>query len=200
MAYLRFAVPVLSVFYGTSLIADEVEGKTITYLFTRPVSRSAVLVGKYAAFLVCTALVVLPSVMITYAVIVPIKADALGMAFPALVADLGAVTPGLASYGALFTLMGTAVKGPLLMGLIFIFGWEPIAIALPGHLKYLTVTHYLQALVSHAMPSSAASVLQSFLREAPSLGTGLVALTAIWIGSLVLAAVVVERREFVPRS
>ena len=34
--YLRFTVPVLGVFYGTSLIADEVEDRTITYLFTRP--------------------------------------------------------------------------------------------------------------------------------------------------------------------
>ena len=37
--YLRFTVPVLGVFYGTSLIADEVEDKTITYLFTRPIPR-----------------------------------------------------------------------------------------------------------------------------------------------------------------
>ena len=34
--YLRFIVPILGVFYGTSLMADEVEDKTITYLFTRP--------------------------------------------------------------------------------------------------------------------------------------------------------------------
>ena len=32
--YLRFTVPVLGVFYGTALIADEVEDRTITYLFT----------------------------------------------------------------------------------------------------------------------------------------------------------------------
>ena len=37
MFYLRFIVPVLAVFYGTALIADEVEDKTITYLFTRPI-------------------------------------------------------------------------------------------------------------------------------------------------------------------
>ena len=49
--YLRFIVPVLGVFYGTSLMADEVEDKTITYLFTRPIPRGAVLVGKYLAYL-----------------------------------------------------------------------------------------------------------------------------------------------------
>ena len=39
--YLRFSIPVLGVFYGTALIADEVEDKTITYLFTRPIPRGA---------------------------------------------------------------------------------------------------------------------------------------------------------------
>ena len=37
LLYIRFIVPVLGVFYGTSLIADEVDDKTITYLFTRPI-------------------------------------------------------------------------------------------------------------------------------------------------------------------
>src|SRR5687767_14285138 len=85
--YLRFIVPVLGVFYGTSLIADEVEDKTITYLFTRPVRRGAVLVGKYLAYLVCTTLVVLPSVMIVYFLLVPLSE--IGATFTQLVADLG---------------------------------------------------------------------------------------------------------------
>ena len=71
--FLRFIVPVLGVFYGTSLIADEVEDKTITYLFTRPIRRGAVLVGKYFAYLVCTTLVVLPAVMIVYFLLVPFR-------------------------------------------------------------------------------------------------------------------------------
>ena len=41
LVHLRFVVPVLGVFYGTALIADEVDDKTITYLFTRPVPRAA---------------------------------------------------------------------------------------------------------------------------------------------------------------
>ena len=73
LLFLRFIVPVLGVFYGTSLIADEVEDKTITYLFTRPIRRSAVLVGKYIAYLVCTTLVVLPGVMLVYFLIIPFQ-------------------------------------------------------------------------------------------------------------------------------
>src|SRR5262245_56773667 len=48
LLYVRFIVPILGVFYGTALIADEADDKTITYLFTRPIQRGAVLVGKYA--------------------------------------------------------------------------------------------------------------------------------------------------------
>ncbi len=66
LLYIRFSVPVLGVFYGTALIADEVEDKTITYLFTRPIRRGAVLIGKYLAYLVCTTLLVLPSVVVVY--------------------------------------------------------------------------------------------------------------------------------------
>src|SRR6478672_6419316 len=102
MFYLRFTVPVLGVFYGTSLIADEVEDKTITYLFTRPIRRGAVLVGKYLAYLVCTTLVVLPGVMLVYFLIVPTGGGSIGAAFPGLAADLGMLVVGLAAYGAVF--------------------------------------------------------------------------------------------------
>ncbi len=78
--FVRFSVPVLGVFYGTSLIADEVEDKTITYLFTRPIPRGAVLLGKYLAYLVCTIFVVLPSVVIVWLLIVPIGGS-LGASF-----------------------------------------------------------------------------------------------------------------------
>src|SRR6187397_3126159 len=69
--FIRFSVPVLGVFYGTSLIADEVEDKTITYLFTRPIPRGAILLGKYLAYLVCTIFVVLPAVTVVWLLIVP---------------------------------------------------------------------------------------------------------------------------------
>src|SRR5580704_5544383 len=66
LLYIRFIVPVLGVFYGTSLIADEVEDRTITYLFVRPVPRSSVLLGKYLSYLACTILLVLPSAVLVY--------------------------------------------------------------------------------------------------------------------------------------
>ena len=99
MLYIRFIVPVLGVFYGTALIADEVEDKTITYLFTRPIPRGAVLLGKYLAYLVCTSLVVLPSVMLVYFLMVPFARES-GRLSARWSLDLGILALGLAAYGA----------------------------------------------------------------------------------------------------
>jgi ABC-type transport system involved in multi-copper enzyme maturation permease subunit len=195
--YLRFAVPVLGVFYGTSLIADEVEDKTITYLFTRPIPRGAVLVGKYLAYLACTVFVVLPSVVITYLAIVPMRGS-LGGSFIDLIKDLILLAIGLAVYGAVFAFVGARFKRPLLTGLIFIFGWEQLALAIPGYLRQFTVAYYLQSLVPHAMPSdNVLSTIQGIFRENPSLAEALLWLGVILLAFLWGAAVSVERKEYV---
>ena len=101
LLYIRFIVPILGVFYGTSLIADEVDDKTITYLFTRPIPRGAVLLGKYLAYLACTVLIVLPSVMLVYFLVVPLGGGSIGAAFPDLLdGPRDARRSGLAAYGA----------------------------------------------------------------------------------------------------
>jgi ABC-type transport system involved in multi-copper enzyme maturation permease subunit len=195
--YLRFTVPVLGVFYGTSLIADEVEDKTITYLFTRPIRRGAVLVGKYLAYLACTIFVVLPSVMIVYLLIVPMRGT-LGGSFIDLVKDLSLLALGLAVYGAVFAFIGSAFKRPLLVGLIFIFGWEQAALAFPGYLKKFTVAYYLQALVPHTMPSDGVmNLIQGLFRDTPSLIASLFWLALIWAVFLGFSASAVERKEYV---
>ena len=195
--YLRFIIPVLGVFYGTSLVADEVEDKTITYLFTRPLRRGAVLLGKYLAYLACTTLVVLPSVMIVYFMLVPFSDVA--NSFPKLVTDLGLMAVGIAAYGALFTMVGAWMKRPLVVGLVFIFGWEQFAMLMPGYLRRFTIAYYLQALVPHAMPAdeSVSSLLQSVFAENLPAPLSLLVLVAITVGSLFLAMRIIERKEYV---
>ncbi len=199
LLYIRFIVPVLGVFYGTALIADEVEDKTITYLFTRPIPRGAVLVGKYLAFLVCTALLVLPSAVIVYFVLSPIGGGGIGEQVPALLADLGMLAVGLTAYGALFAFVGARVKRPLVVGLVFTFGWEPGILIFPGYLKRASVAFYLQALVPHAMPSeeSVVSGILQLFNEIPPLATSLASLAGITVVALWLASRATRTREFV---
>jgi ABC-type transport system involved in multi-copper enzyme maturation permease subunit len=198
LLYIRFIVPVLGVFYGTALIADEVDDKTITYLFTRPIRRGAVLGGKYLAYLLCTILLVLPSVVLDYFLVVPLAGSGIGANFPALVEDLGMLAVGLAAYGAVFAYVGARLKRPLVAGLVFAFGWEPGVLIFPGYVKRLTVAYYLQGLVPHAMPNeSAISAILQFFTETPSVPVSLSALALITAAALWGASRSVERREYV---
>jgi hypothetical protein len=197
LLYIRFVIPVLGVFYGTALIADEVEDKTVTYLFTRPIPRSAVLVGKYLAYLACTTLLVLPSVVLVYFAVVPIGGS-VGESFPSLLKDLGMLAVGLAAYGAVFAWVGARLKRPLVIGLVFAFGWEPGVLLFPGYLKHLTVAYYLQALVPHAMPDdSAVSILLQVFHDVPDVAQSVAWLAAITLVTLWGAGRAVERREYV---
>lgn len=197
MFFLRFSVPVLSIFYGTALIADEVEDKTITFLFTRPIPRGAVLVGKYLAFLVSTLIVVLPSVMIVWLLIVPLRGS-LGASFIDLIKDLLILTAGFAVYGAFFAFVGAKFKRPLMIALFFVFAWENAAMLFPGYMRRFTIAHYLQGLVPHAMPADTTmSLIQSVFQEVPTLGTSIFWLVVIWAVFLWLAARIVARREYI---
>src|SRR5712691_10295000 len=196
--YLKFIVPALGVFYGTALIADEVEDKTITYLFTRPVSRRAIVFGKYLAYLVCTILLVLPSVVVVYFLIAPTGGSTIAEIFPSLLADLGMLAIGLTAYGAVFAFVGDRLKRPLVIGLVFAFGWEPAVLLFPGYLRRLTVAYYLQALVAHEMPQdSAVSMLLQVFHEVPSIFVSLTCLAVIVAATLWSAGRAVEQREYV---
>jgi hypothetical protein len=156
-----------------------------------------VLLGKYFAYLACTILVVLPSVMIVYFLLVPF--GEIPASFVWLLTDLGLLAAGIAAYGALFALVGAVLKRPLVVGLVFAFGWEQMAMLMPGYLRRFTVAYYLQALVPHAMPAEGGvtSLLQSVFNETPTATVSILALAAITAVSLWLAVKAVERREYV---
>jgi hypothetical protein len=129
--------------------------------------------------------------------VIPIRGS-LGPNFLDMVKDLGLLAVGLAIYGAVFAFVGAAIKRPLIAGLVFIFGWEPAVLALPGYLKRFTVAFYLQGLVPQAMPSdSAVSLVQSIFREIPTLADSLTWMTIIGVVFLALAARIVAGKEYV---
>lgn len=196
--FVRFAVPVFGVFYGTALIADEVEGQTITYLFVRPVPRGAVLVGKYLAYLVCAVVIVLPAVALAWLLVAPVGPGTLGDTFPDFLRDLGLIALGLAVYGAVSSWLGAVLSRPTLVGLLFVFGWEVLVMVLPGEVRRLSVAFYLEGLVPHALPGGRlGDVFRSIMASPASVGESLVWLAAILALSLWLGARAVARREYV---
>jgi hypothetical protein len=134
--------------------------------------------------------------MIVYFLLVPLSQ--VPGTFGNLLVDLGLLALGLAVYGGVFSFVGAFFKRPLVIGLIFAFGWEQVVLALPGSMKQFTIAYYLQALVPHAMPSEGVtSILQGLFRENPPAWVCLVSLFAFLGGFLYLATRVVEKKEYI---
>jgi ABC-type transport system involved in multi-copper enzyme maturation permease subunit len=147
--WMRNVLPLVALFYATALVADEVEGRTLTYLVTRPLTRGSIFVGKFAAYLATTLSLALPACVLTFFVLLSARGwGAVGPAAVDLFRDLGALAVSLLAYGALFALVGVVLKRPLIPGLVFLFVWEQL-VHLPGYLPRLTLTAWLRSLVTH---------------------------------------------------
>jgi ABC-type transport system involved in multi-copper enzyme maturation permease subunit len=191
--WVRNALPLAALFYATALIADEVEGRTLTYLLTRPVQRRAILAGKFGAYLVTTLCLALPAAVLTFFVLATTKGVNLAASVPDLFRDLGVLALTLLVYGALFALLGVLMKRPLIPGLLFLFLWELIA-NLPGYMPRFTITAWLRSLISHRPAGPGVSEL--FGQVLPA-ALSLVVLSGLTIAFLWLALWIFSRREYV---
>jgi ABC-2 type transport system permease protein len=147
--YVRNLLPLAALFYATSLIADEVDWRTITYLLTRPLRRDAILVGKFAAYMATTLSLTLPAITVTFFLLVTVEGwSGAGTRAPDLLRDLGVSALALVAYGAAFTFLGVLLRRPMIPGLLFLFVWELVA-NLPGYMPRFTITAYLRSLVPY---------------------------------------------------
>jgi ABC-2 type transport system permease protein len=189
----RNVLPLVAFFYASALVADEVEGKTLTYLLTRPIPRAAVLVGKFGAYLVTGLSIALPVTVACFLVLAT-GARGAGLAASAadLFRDLGAVALTLLAYGALFALMGVVFRRPVIPGLLFLFGWELTA-NLPGYMPRLTLTAYLRSLLHFHPPQEGLfPVVAETFPWTTAVGT-LLGASALFLG---VAVWIFSRREY----
>jgi ABC-2 type transport system permease protein len=192
--WIRNVLPLAALFFATALVADEVEGRTLTYLLTRPLTRPSIFAGKFAAYLVTTLSLALPSAVLTFFVLLSARGwDAVGPAVGDLFRDLGVVALALVAYGAFFALLGVLLKRPVIPGLLFLYGWELLA-NLPGYLPRLTLTAWLRSLVHHR---PAEEGLAGLFQQVLPAGQGLVVLVAVSALFLAAAAWIFSSREYV---
>ena len=194
--YVRNLLPLAALFYATALVADEVEGRTLTYLLTRPIRRGSILVGKFVAYVATTLCLALPADVLTFFLLATAHgASGLGSRVPDLFRDLGVIALALLVYGALFTLLGVLLRRPVIPGLLFLFAWELVA-NLPGYMPRLTITGYIRSLTRHRPPEEGLGVLlgqPEVLPAALCLGV-LITLALVFLGA---AAWIFSRRDYV---
>jgi ABC-2 type transport system permease protein len=182
--YIGNVLPLAALFIASALIADELEGRTLGYLLSRPISRPTLLLGRLAAYLSAAGAVTALALAVTYALLA--TPATLFNHVAALGRDLGVVTFTLVTYTACFTLLGVLVRRPLIPGLFFIYGWEQLA-NLPGFLPRLTLSAHLRALAPHGATSN--GVLGFALEPIPvtqalliaGFAAGLSVVAALWV-------------------
>lgn len=192
--FIANALPLAALFYATALVAEEVEGRTLVYLVTRPVARAAILVGKFSAYLATALTLSLPAAVLSFLLLASTGGLArLGEAAPGLVRDLGVMALALLAYGALFALLGVLLRRPLIPGLLFLYGWE-LVVYLPGKLPKFTLTAWLRSLVPYRVPSEGLSEL---LATGFPTAESLLVLAGVTLVSLAAAVGVFTTREYV---
>ena len=176
--------------YGSSLLAAEIEGKTLVYLFTRPVSRARVLLQKYLA---------------TVAVLVAITTASLTLCFALggfpgglrMYATLVAsIVAALCAYTAIFALLGLLVpRRAIPAGLIYTALVEIVLGFVPALANELSVSHYLRSFALHLSGRALPVEVQEVFSPVP-LGTCILALAVFPTLFLSISACLVRRREW----
>lgn len=168
-----------SAIFAMAVVAQEVEGKTIVYLLTRPVPRQALLLGRaLAASLVVFLVTAVAAVAVSFAT--------MGGKNPLLVRDLIALGVGSLAYTGLFTLISLLINRAMVACLLFAFGWETLAAGIPGDAKLLTLNAHVMAIAQRPTPEGGSGFLDAV---GSMLGATGVSANAAWMVLLGVIAV-----------
>jgi hypothetical protein len=175
-----------TLFFTTGAVREELEDRTITYGYARPVDRGALYVARMLAALGPALLVCVPGVILT-------SLGHQGLLAPRWLAALA--LSGLA-HGALFALIGQLIKWPTWAGLAWLILWEAPISRLPGVAGDLTLAAAVRAvagLPTNRLPAP------GWVADAPlTAAGGALTLTLVAALALTLGARRARRREADP--
>lgn len=146
--FISAVTPLLALFFGAMLIAESIEAQTIPYLLTRPIPRSSWIAGRFLAYLAMSSVILLAAFIATF-----ISISIYDITFPSianvglLLRYEGVAIASLMGYGGICMLLGAVVRRPVIVGVLFIFGWQSAARLAPGITDFFTIEKYVLALV-----------------------------------------------------
>lgn len=192
VVFLHFLALLLSLFYGTAVMGDEIDNKTITYLFTRPIQKYCIILGKYLSLVLGVFLLLLPSISFTY-VLMASKRDWFDILIDIelFFRYLCVLSLALMAYSSIFMLFGTLFKRSVLYGLLFAFGWETVMSKLPGTIKQLTLMHYFISLFPRDHISG-----DPIFKNATSFETSIMTIIGATLMFICLSIFVIYRKEY----
>jgi ABC-2 type transport system permease protein len=148
--YLQFFVVLYTLIYGSSLLHDELDKKTMTYLLIRSSKRLEIVIFKYIGLIISVNILFIVAISVCYFIfaIQGESSDLLDnldkLFYICLVMFLGSL-----AYGAFFTFLSIFFKRPLMIGLLYAFIWEVFITNIPMNIRRATIMYYLRSVFYH---------------------------------------------------
>ncbi len=195
-------VTVLSLLlWATPIVYTEMEGKSWTFLASRPYGRISVYLGKYLAAVIYTTTIT--TVSITLCMGIATAAGALESPLRSWLALCGIFAIASFVYGAIFSLIVTIIfKRAMVLAAGYMFVWEGIISNFPSVINRLTMRFHLQSI---AIEWLGYYVPESMLRKidyaafygVPNTFIQLPVLAGFTVIFLVLGCVVITNRQYI---
>ncbi len=138
--------PVILAFLGTGAFSDEWSLGTSHYVTGLPISRTALVLGRWLRVLRSALLIVLPPLVLSFFLNLAqfFSLDTLQEYLPALVYVLLGTTLLAAGMGALFVLFGLLVRRSLMTALVYVFLFEMAGGMLPPSFMALSLNSHVR--------------------------------------------------------
>jgi ABC-2 type transport system permease protein len=127
----RTVMPLVALIIGTSALGSEIEDGTAVYLMIKPIARWKIALAKILVAAGLTALLIVPSIIIT--------ALLLGGDSTAMVGYSVAALVGGSAYAAAFVTLSVFTSRALLLGLAYVLIWEGVLSGLLEGTKFLSI-------------------------------------------------------------
>jgi len=187
---LFFFMPVMAMIYGSSLIRDEIDDKSITHVATAPLDRAFSYLGYYLPLVITVAVSMI--VISSVGMFVFFGQHELGSRAVELYAEfLALVVIGSFVYSSLFLMISVMFSKPVMIGLFYAFIWEGYIGSLPGAIQKASVKHYLRSLGSEWVDYG---TISSWNQASGALGSA-VLLIVLTVVLLVLGAYLFRVKE-----
>jgi len=166
-------LPLAGVIFGTTAFGGEVDDGTLVYLLVKPIRRWTVVLSKLAVASLSTLAVIAPAVVLPWLVL---RGPDLPFSFAG--GFLVGAAVGAVIYCALFLSLGLATRRALVVGLLYVIGFEA------------TLSRSLNGLRSLSVREFSVSVSQAASAGAIKIPDAISMSTVYWMGTIILVGAV----------
>lgn len=197
MFVFQFALPFAGLFLGVAALGDEIDGRTLTYLFTRPMARPAIFLARFSGLSAAFLLLLVPLIFLASLVF----SSRVPIAPAEAAATAGIAALGFLAYAAIFATLRVLVRRALFLGFILGFVVEGFVSKLPGAgVARWSVWHHLALLETRIFAPAALrrGELEELLRgieDTETVSGSLTVLLAVLLVSLAAGVWLVRVRE-----